>query len=345
MPRLGSLAAFTFVLTLSGAAVAARVAVLPMEFEGRIPEVSRVSLNERLVEGLAAVGFEVSAGDVLENALPKGMTTDLCHAAPCYKQLAGKLVLDFLVIAQLKMKERNYELRLELIGGRDGKLTAEAHDTCSLCGMQEVGEKLDKLASSLMAHVGVRRNDPARLLVQSTPVGATVTVDGRTAGETPLSLDLAAGSHEVVFEARGHAGTRKKITLDPGVRGLVSVDLLPMRAAPTGVLKAHGAARDFGVITMGVGLASLATGVAVLLIADHRPTLCADQTFLPPPNDPNVRHCYVNARLPAGLLMGAGGAALVTGGLVLFVDWGRSPAAASEPAQARAWTLSARGTF
>jgi hypothetical protein len=346
MPRLGPSAAFALVLTLGTTALAApRVAVLPMEFEGRVPEVSRVSLNERLVEGLAAAGFEVSAGDVLENALPKGTTPDLCHAAPCYKQLASKLVLDFLVIAQLKIKERNYELKLQLLGGRDGKPAADVHESCALCGMQEVGEKLDKLASVLMSHVGARRNDPARLMVQSQPPGAAVTVDGRSAGETPVSLELAPGQHEVVFEARGHAGARKKITLDPGVRGLVSVDLMPLHLPPLGLIKARGPAREFGVISMGAGLAALGAGVAVLLAADHRPLLCSGQTILPPPDDLNSRHCYVNARLPAGLLMGAGATALVTGGLILFVDWGRSSVVAGEPAQAHVRAISLGGTF
>jgi hypothetical protein len=346
MARLRLLAVFTVALALTlsaGVAHAApRVAVMPMEFEGRVPEVSRVSLNERLVQGLAAAGFEVSAGDVLENALPRGTTPDLCHAAPCYKVLAGKLALEFLVVSQLKIKERNYELKLRLVGGRDGKLIAEARDACELCGLQEVGEKLDKLASSLMSHAG-GRNDPARLMVQSQPPGATVTIDGRDAGETPVSVELTAGAHEVTFAARGYAGSHKKVTLDAGVRGLVSVDLLPLPAAP-GIIKARGAARELGVITMGLGLAAAATGVAVLLVADHKPTLCAGQKLLPLPDDKLSAHCFQNARLPAGILIGAGGSALITGGLILFVDWGHGPAERGADAS-HAWVVSARGTF
>jgi hypothetical protein len=347
MARLGPFTVFTVALTLTvGAGVARaapRVAVMPMEFEGRVPEVSRVSLNERLVEGLATAGFEVSAGDVLENALPKGTPPDLCHAAPCYKQLAKQLALNFLVIAQLKIKERNYELKLRLVSGRDGKLTAEERDTCELCGLQEVGEKLDKLASSLMSHAG-GRNDPARLMVQSQPPGASVTVDGRQAGETPVSVELPAGPHEVAFAAQGYAGSHKKVTLDPGVRGLLSVELLPMPAAP-GFIKARGPARELGVLSLGVGLAAVATGIAVLFVADHKATLCPGQKILPPPNDKSASHCYQNARLPAGILIGAGGSALVSGGLILFIDWGRANPAERNPDAVHAWAISARGTF
>src|SRR5207247_1393022 len=126
------------------------------------------------------------------------------------------------------------------------------------------GEKLDKLASSLMAHAATPRSDPARLTVQSDPAGASVTVDGRAAGETPLSLDLSPGAHEVAFVASGHAATHKKVVLEPGIRGL---------------------------------------------------------------------------------LVGGGGALMLTSGLMLFVDWAPSPGAASEAAQARHWMVSAHGTF
>jgi hypothetical protein len=342
MARLGSFAVFTVVLafglTARLAQAAPRVAVLPMEFEGRVPEVSRVSLNERLVEGLAGAGFEVSAGDVLKEALSGGPDPDRCHAPACYKQIASKLGLEFLVIAQLKIKERNYDLKLQLVN-RDGKPAAEARDACDLCGMQEVGEKLDKLATSLMSHA-VRRNDPARLTVQSQPMGAQVTIDGRDAGETPVSLELAAGAHEVAFAATGYAASRKKVTLDAGVRGLVSVDLMPL-PADAGVIKAHGPARELGVLSIGLGLAAAASGIAVLLVADHKPIDCPDVKGLPSPD----RQCYRNARLPAGILIGAGGSALISGGLILFVDWGRSPARPADSEPAHAWAVSARGTF
>jgi len=60
MARFWPPAALTAALTLiasTAMAVTPRVAVLPVEFEGRVPDVSRVSLSERLVEGLARVGF------------------------------------------------------------------------------------------------------------------------------------------------------------------------------------------------------------------------------------------------------------------------------------------------
>src|SRR5262245_37606355 len=108
--------AFTLIAS-TAIAVTPRVAVLPVDFEGRVPDVSRISLSERLVEGLARAGFEVSAGDVLKSALHNNPAPETCHAPNCYKQIATKLALDFLVIAHVKIKERNYELKLQLVKG------------------------------------------------------------------------------------------------------------------------------------------------------------------------------------------------------------------------------------
>jgi hypothetical protein len=319
------------------AAAAPRVAVLPVEFDGRVPDVSRITLSERLVEGLARAGFEVSAGDVLASALHNNPAPDSCHAPACYRQIASKLALEFLVIAQVKIKDRNYELKLQLVRGRDGKPSSEERVVCELCGIQEVGQKLDTLASSLMSRVGTPRSDPARLTVQSEPTGASVTVDGRAAGETPLQLDLSPGGHEVALSAAGHVGASKKITLEPGIRWMVSVDLLPLAVARS---SQHSGPPDaIWWAAMGIGAGAVGTGLAIWQWVDHEELVCPGEKMVL-----RDRKCYRNAKLPVGLLLGAGGLAILTGGTMLFVDWGKAPGAEG-PAQARQWMVSASGTF
>jgi hypothetical protein len=326
-------------LCASTALAAPRVAVLPVEFDGRVPDVSRITLSERLVEGLARAGFEVSAGDVLASALGNKPALENCHAPSCYKQIATKLALEYLVIAQVKIKDRNYELKLQLVRGRDGKPSSEEREVCDLCGIQEVGQKLDRLAASLMSRAGTPRGDSARLIVHSEPPGASVTVDGRAAGETPTTVDLSAGTYDVAVAAAGHAQTHKKVVLDPGVRALVSVDLLPLATAS----KSSGPPPAVWWTAIGVGTASVATGLALWKFADHEEVICPRQKMIL-----EDRKCYRNAKLPVGLLIGAGGLAMLTGGMMLFVDWNGAPAAdqaAPAAAQAHQWMVSARGTF
>ena len=58
---------------------------------------------------------------------------------------------------------------------------------------------------------------PGRLQIKSEPEAATVTVDGQFRGETPLELDLPAGSaHTVRATKAGHDAAEDRVTLEPG---------------------------------------------------------------------------------------------------------------------------------
>jgi formylglycine-generating enzyme required for sulfatase activity len=70
--------------------------------------------------------------------------------------------------------------------------------------------------------------------VVSTPAGAAITVDGRFAGTTPLTVRLAAGApHQVDVSLAGHAPWRQSLTLDPGRTVAVRAALEPVLVALT----------------------------------------------------------------------------------------------------------------
>jgi len=55
---------------------------------------------------------------------------------------------------------------------------------------------------------------PGRLLVRSTPAGATVFVDGREHGQTPIAVrDLPVGAHRVRLEHDGYAPVERRIMI------------------------------------------------------------------------------------------------------------------------------------
>jgi hypothetical protein len=55
---------------------------------------------------------------------------------------------------------------------------------------------------------------PGRILVRSTPAGATVSVDGREYGRTPVAVrDLARGTHRVRIEHDGYAAVERRVTI------------------------------------------------------------------------------------------------------------------------------------
>jgi hypothetical protein len=329
MRRLWALAVALCAVMAVGrtASAAPRVAVLRVEYDGRVPEVSKVRLSEQLVSGLANAGFEVAAGTVLKNVLESGPAPESCKSETCYRQIAERGAFEYLVIAAIGIKEKNYDLKLELVSGRDGKPAGEpVRERCELCGIQEVGDKLDKLASSLTAYVDARRAAaPARLTIHSEPAGASVTVDGRAAGETPISVELSPGAHELALMAAGHAGARKKITLESGIRGLVSVDLIPLSSGGQ-LLPVQGSPlRAVGWTALGVGLAAIAGGLYALS-RDHDKVDCPDSARMA-----GYTECFRNTKLLVGALLGAGGVTAAVGGLVLVFG---QPAPSTAPAEA-----------
>lgn len=324
----------------ASAAPKTRVAVLRMEFQGRVPEVSQVFLNERLVEGLAKAGFEVSAGEVLKSALETGPALESCRDERCYRLITGRLALDYLVIAVVKINERNYEMRLQLVSGRDGRVAGEEPGRCELCGIQEVGVKLGTMAGSLRAYVDAGRPAPARLTVQSQPSGASVTIDGRAAGETPLAIELPPGAHDLTLSAAGHAASRKKISLAAGVSEIVSIDLLPLYGAP-GPAPRFIPWQPIGWASVLIGVAAAAAG-GVTLYFDGAKVSC------PGGMSNTLEMCTRNTKILAGALFGAGGTAVAMGGLLLILtaDPGpATPSSAADTVATRGWILSARGEF
>lgn len=67
--------------------------------------------------------------------------------------------------------------------------------------------------------------EPANVMVKSTPDGADISVDGKFVGNTPSTLRLAPGNHTVSVEAASFKGWERTITLDSGSSVTLNVKL------------------------------------------------------------------------------------------------------------------------
>lgn len=64
------------------------------------------------------------------------------------------------------------------------------------------------------------------LLLSSTPSGATITVDGRYLGTTPMELELSPGeTHQLSLFYNGYSTTKQSLSLIPGERRELAVEL------------------------------------------------------------------------------------------------------------------------
>lgn len=283
------------------------VAVLRVEFEGRVPDMAKVNLQQRLFEGLAAAGFQVTAGEVVRGALKKGAET--CRDEVCYRQAAAALHVNNLVTAAVSARQRNYEIKVELISGQTGKPVGEARDRCELCGLEEVGAKLGRAVASLPVPEAPRAQAAVRLVLGSRPDGVQVSLDGRPAGATPVELILGPGPHEVALVSPPGGGPG-----DEGQRRL----------------------RWVGWGSLGAAVALLAGG-AVSLALDGREKTCSAAA-------PPGARCSMDTQVVSAGLLASGAAAAVSGGLVLFFTRGTGASASPAGGKTTAW-LGVRRTF
>jgi TolB-like protein len=327
------------VLLSPGVARAAhrRVAVLRLVFQEDMPDNNKNFLRERLIGGLAAAEFQVFAGMTVEQLLKQGSRLEACKEPSCYREIAQRLGVEYLVTGAVQVDKKNYDVVIDLISGRDGKGIGQSRERCELCGIKEVGTQMDRQVLSLRGKAEeAAATAPGRFSIESRPQGAEVTIDGKAAGVTPLSVDVSSGTHQMTVKANGFQVSERNIFVDSGMNGYLAVDL-----APSGTMAAViGGWRPSRVTAVALALVGVAAvGAGVVTHYFHDSVVRCD--------DPRPNGCAVEIRrqtaLEAGILYGAGGLLLASGGVMFFLAPSDTP---REPQNGhRAWIAGATGRF
>lgn len=66
-------------------------------------------------------------------------------------------------------------------------------------------------------------------MIESTPAGAEVYIDGDFFGSTPMEHSLSAGKHEIELRKKGHAPWKRQLTVNAGARAKIAAELEPQR--------------------------------------------------------------------------------------------------------------------
>jgi hypothetical protein len=327
------------------------VAVLRVDFPETMPVNNKDFLNERLIVSLAAADFQVFAGMTVSQMLKQGSRLESCRQPTCYQEIAQRLGVEYLVTGAVSVNRKNYTVTLDLIAGRDGRSVGQSSEPCELCGIAEVGGKMDRQVLALRGYAETAAaTAPARFSIETRPPGAEVLIDGKAAGVTPLSVDVPAGSHQMAVKAAGFRTSERSVYADSGMNGYLALDLAPDSVIP---MIGGGGSRStklWAVTAMVLGAASVAAGF-FLLRYDGDFVEC-----LTPRGAPQGMSCMVERQretsLEAGALFGAGGLLVVGGAATLFLSPSDPvvPAAPGTPAASAVgarggWLMGARGRF
>jgi tetratricopeptide (TPR) repeat protein len=188
----------------------------------------------------------------------------------------------------------------------------------------EVRQSIETLGLSL-AKKGIQQ-----VTLLSTPSGATVAIDGRPVGVTPLTLEMKPGPHHAFVSLRGFRDLERDFSLSAPAPMDVSVELEPAPASAPGLAASEQVGprgprplprRRFGVapyVTLGAGAAAL-LGAAIFESARRSAQNAArdDQTQLAKQHDLDAMN---SRQTTARVLLGAGGVLVVTGATLLVFN-------------------------
>lgn len=297
---------------LQGSSLAApRVAVVGLTFSGDVSEGVQQEFTKRIHEGLAGAGLQVISEQAAKQAL--GSKAPTCTDPACWKLIAAKLGCRFLVGGSIQGEDRSYMIALHMADGRAGKVAAQVHSACNICGLKAVAEKIELAASALRAKLLASAKAPARVIVESDPPGAALTVDGEQAGLAPTELELAAGTHRITAAADGFTAATRTISAVSGVDERLTIHLLPVSTSSTSKVKVAGW------VVAGAGLASLGLAAALFAV-DGDPVGCQGEEQFPGGQCPE----QVQTSAGAWIATGVGAAAVGVGAYLLYRGYSRT---------------------
>lgn len=291
-----------------------RVAIARLQFQGKISEGLQALFAQQLVQGLSAAHFEVLPGADVQQKLADGRQ-DLvgCQSAACYPAVASAVAASYLIAAEVTESNKTYTMVVDIINGRTGGVLASNRERCETCGAEEAGEKMGLAASALRERLEAEARSPARFVIRSRPAGATVVLDGKQAGVTPLDTNLAGGSHRLSLVLADHETVSRSFSVVSGIDEALDLELT--------AIPSKFPYRTVGWSTLGGGAALLIAGLATMA-ADHSQVSCSSGLQDEHGQCPRIWA----TKWGATAMLVAATAAMTVGGTMLYLAPARTPA-------------------
>ena len=287
-----------------------KVAMLPLNVQGELPDSDRAEMTKALLSGLERGAFEVVGPDevVAASASATG-----CADAGCAKQVASATGSQYVVRSSVTIQDRDYQIVVELLDGETGESIAQTEDGCEICGVADVSPMFSTGAATLGTKIDALATGPSIFTLTSEPAGAIVTLDGEIIGATPLERPIVPGKHVLRVSADGYIGVEREIVIVEGVSEELNVTLeqIPSRLP----------SRPWGYVSLGFGVAALGGGVFLTWLHDQPFRIganCMGEDVITIDGVEQCRFLHDSKWGAAGALVA--GAALTTLGVLILVD-------------------------
>jgi len=218
--------------------------------------------------GRAVENRELIAGEIDKAVAAHGTkiaTQPGCDAA-CVAAQAQSSKAQFRVRVRVQEEDRDYTIALELLDAA-GTSVARSDTSCDICAENEAAAQTGRDLDALLA-ANVR--PPTSVRITTAPSGANVVFDGSALGTTPIETPVEPGRHEVTLEREGYQPASREFTAQDGKTSELHVELVKGGEAPPPLRKSvRKGAWIGGWVAIGVGVALLSTGIALLAIDER----------------------------------------------------------------------------
>jgi hypothetical protein len=215
--------------------------------------------------------FRVITREDIKRMVQLQQTKQACTGsvdAACMAEIGGALGVDYLVYGEVAKIADTYSLSLVLLDIQKAEATNRVNkkitETRALLTDTDNATKL--LLQPLL------ESKKGFLVLDVHERGAKVTIDGRTAGVTPLAgrLELAMGAHEVLIEKEGFLAFARTVDVPPNQATVEPIAMVPSQEFIDNYEAGASRLRTIAWIAGGAAVALVGTAGVLKLIDDAR---------------------------------------------------------------------------
>lgn len=210
-----------------------RLAALDFALAGSAhPDLARVLADAAAAGAAAAGGHQVLSQGEIAAMLGLERTRQMLGCTEdqgCQADLAGALDSDRLLAGSLTILDRTSLLTVRLIDVKRSRTLARTTATLLDASEQELVDGARRLAHE--AITGKRLDTSGVLRIAVDRPGATITLDGKALGSSPLTAAprVPEGPHAITVQKAGHVRWSSTVVVAAGQTVPVEVDLVPIQ--------------------------------------------------------------------------------------------------------------------
>jgi hypothetical protein len=186
----------------------------------------------------------------------------------CLAELGGALGVSYTVSGTITALGNDLSIQLQLTNIKETRV--ESRESRQVSGeIAGLAKEMRAATTALMQPLLDKRK--GGLAVSVNEDGATVRVDGRIVGVSPLvTVELASGYHEVLVELEGFVTAKGEVTIRPEQRTDAALVLLPSAEYARQRYESAARTRLWSYIAGGTGAVALAASVGLFVVGGQK---------------------------------------------------------------------------